>query len=96
MLRGQAAPLSPNEEVTLRRIALGIVPPDELPPRPVARLKALGLVTHSGDKLVLTPVGKSRYEALPHASRISEPTEKAFRQALQAIAAHDKLREPET
>lgn len=93
MLRGQAAPLSPKEEVTLRRIALGIVPPDELPQPAVARLEALGLVQRSDGRLVLTPVGKSRYEALPRASSLPEPTEKAFLQTLQAFVARDRDRD---
>lgn len=96
MLRGQAAPLSPNEEVTLRRIALGAVPPEELRPRAVARLETLGLVKREGATLILTPIGKSRYEALPHASPLPKPAEKAFRQELEAIATREKLRAAET
>jgi hypothetical protein len=96
MLRGQAAPLSPNEEVTLRRIALGAVPPEELRPRAVARLETLGLVKREGATLILTPIGKSRYEALPHASPLLKPAEKAFRQELEAIATREKLRAAET
>lgn len=87
MLRGQAAPLSPNEEVTLRRIALGVVPPSELRPRAVARLEALALVKREGDKLVLTSVGKSRYEALPHAAAPLDPPDDTFRRALEAVVA---------
>ena len=94
MLRGQAAPLSPNEEVTLRRIALGVVPPDELSPRAVARLEALALVRRVGDEVVLTPLGRSRYEALPHASRLPEPPDETFRQALEASIARDRNRNP--
>lgn len=86
MLRGQAAPLSPKEEVTLRRIALGVVPPGELAPRAVARLEALALVRRQGDKLVLTPVGKSRYEALPHAVAPPDSPDDASRRALEAVA----------
>jgi len=39
--RGLLAPLSPHEEVTLRRMALGIANPTDLPARDVERLKIL-------------------------------------------------------
>ena len=47
MVRGLKAPLSPNEEVTLRRIALGIATAKLLPARDVAYLARLGLVDES-------------------------------------------------
>lgn len=83
MLRGQAAPLSPNEEITLRRIALGVVPPEELPSGSVRRLKALRLVEMIGEKLVLTPVGRNRYESLPRATEGPEAT--ILRRALATV-----------
>jgi hypothetical protein len=61
--RGLLAPLSPHEEVTLRRVALGIANPAELPTRDVERLTALMLVEEHEDALRLTPVGKQRYLA---------------------------------
>lgn len=85
MLRGQAAPLSPNEEITLRRIALGVVPPEELPSGSVRRLKALRLVEMIGEKLVLTPVGRNRYESLPRATEGPEAT--ILRRALATVVA---------
>jgi hypothetical protein len=66
--RGLLAPLSPHEEVTLRRVALGIAQPRELPAKDVERLKALVLVEEHGGGLRLTPVGKKRYLALPNSS----------------------------
>ena len=44
MSRSLDAPLSPNEEVTLRRVALGISPMKDLAPRDLMRLKSLALV----------------------------------------------------
>jgi hypothetical protein len=66
MERGLKAPLSPHEGVTLRRIALGIANPADLPAKDVERLKALVLVEEHGAGLRLTPVGKRRYLALPN------------------------------
>ena len=68
MVRGLLAPLSPHEEVTLRRVALGIAQPLDLPAQDVERLKALLLVEEHGVGLRLTPVGKKRYLALPNSS----------------------------
>lgn len=70
MVRGQTAPLSPNEEVTLRRVALGVVPAGDLFPRDVARLVLLALVERDAERLRLTALGRIRYEALPRASRM--------------------------
>lgn len=94
-MRGQAAPLSPNEEITLRRIALAVVPPDELPVRAVARLQALALVKRVGDTIVLTPLGKARYEALPRATTPpAEMPNDVFRQSLEAVVAGSRTRRP--
>jgi hypothetical protein len=70
--RGLLAPLSPHEEVTLRRVAIGIAKPADLPARDVERLKTLMLVEQNGDGLQLTPVGRERYLALPNSADISE------------------------
>jgi hypothetical protein len=70
--RGLRAPLSPNEELTLRRVALGIVEGSELPQTALAHLRQLGLVD---DDNRMTDDGRARYEALdrPHkASILSE------------------------
>jgi hypothetical protein len=63
--RGLLAPLSPHEEVTLRRVAMGIAKLADLPARDVERLKALLLVEEIGGGLRLTPLGRERYLALP-------------------------------
>jgi hypothetical protein len=70
--RGLLAPLSPHEEVTLRRVAIGIAKAADLPARDVERLKALMLIEQNGGGLQLTPVGRERYLALPNSAGISE------------------------
>lgn len=70
MVRALLAPLSPHEEVTLRRVALGIASPTDLPAQDVERLKALLLVEEHGTGLRITPVGKKRYLALPNSSAV--------------------------
>ena len=68
--RGLVAPLSPNEEVTLRRVAIGIAKSAELPLRDVRRLKALLLVEETDGDLRLTPAGRERYLALPNSAGV--------------------------
>jgi hypothetical protein len=70
MDRGLKTPLSPHEEVTLRRIALGVANPADLPAKNVERLKALVLIEEHGAGLRLTPVGKRRYLALPNSGAV--------------------------
>lgn len=65
MTRGHLAPLSSHEEVTLRRLALGISRPASLSTRDVERLRALCLVEQHPDGLRLTPAGRERYLTLP-------------------------------
>ena len=68
MERGLKALLSPHEEVTLRRAALGVSKPDDLPARDIERLKALSLIEAHGGGLRLTPTGHRRYQALPRST----------------------------
>lgn len=68
MTRSLEAPLSPNEEVTLRRVALGISPMKDLAPRDLMRLKSLALVEIDAGVARLTDCGRQRYSALPRAS----------------------------
>jgi hypothetical protein len=65
MDRGLKAPLSPHEEVSLRRVALGVAHPADLAGRDVDRLKSLLLIEEVNGGLRLTPLGKQRYLALP-------------------------------
>jgi hypothetical protein len=62
MERGPRAPLSPHEEVTFRRIALGISEAKHLLVRDVAYLIRLRLVDESDGRLKLTELGRERYQ----------------------------------
>jgi hypothetical protein len=68
MERGLRAPLSPHEEVTLRRIGRGISEAKHLLARDVAYLIRLCLVAENDGRLSLTDIGRERYRALPNAS----------------------------
>ena len=72
MSRSLNAPLSPNEEITLRRVALGISQMKDLSPRDLVRLKTLSLIEMSDDRLQLTADGRQRYSELPRATTLSE------------------------
>lgn len=63
MERGLIAPLSPNEQTALRRVANGISKATHLRAASLARLKLLALVEeHEGD-VRLTPLGTRRFRA---------------------------------
>ena len=61
-MRSMLAPLSPNEEATLRRIGFGTG--GELDARYVQHLLQLELIQWSGWTWRLTAVGRQRYERL--------------------------------
>ncbi len=63
-MRGMLAPLSPNEEITLRRVALGFGLKDQLPLQHVRRLEQLALVEEVDGALRLTELGLQRYAGL--------------------------------
>ncbi len=65
MDRGLKAPLSANEEITLRRVGYGIAKPNELIARDVERLSRLALIGWQGNRLVLTDTGQQRLAAMP-------------------------------
>jgi hypothetical protein len=71
--RGVLTTLSPHEEVTLRRVAIGIVKLADLPPVDVERLRVLLLVEENGGGLRLTPAGRERYLALPNSAGNFKP-----------------------
>jgi hypothetical protein len=73
MTRSLLAPLSPNEEITLRRVALGLSPARDLPPRDLARLAALALVDATVDGPRLTLLGRQRYHSLAGGEPIEPP-----------------------
>lgn len=72
MSRSLDAPLSPNEEVTLRRVALGVSPMKDLAPRDLMRLTSLSLVEIDAGVARLTNFGLQRYRALPRAANAKD------------------------
>ena len=64
MADGLIAPLSPQEEIALRRIAHGSFVVDA---RVASRLIALALIQRASNGLRLTPLGRLRFNALPKA-----------------------------
>ena len=72
MTRGSLAPLSANEEVTLRRVALGIAKAANLSELDIKRLRALSLIEENGGSLRLTPTGRERYLALPKSADVDQ------------------------
>ena len=62
MDRGLRAPLSPHDEVTLRRIALGISKAEHLLARDVAYLVRLRLIDENEGLVKLTDLGRERYQ----------------------------------
>jgi hypothetical protein len=65
MARGSMAPLSANEETTLRRVALGVSDRVTLSQSDVERFELLALVEETDGVLRLTSRGRERYVALP-------------------------------
>lgn len=57
--------LSPNEEVTLRRVAYGQSDIAHLRAQDLVRLRALNLIDGSPRVPALTPQGKQRFDTLP-------------------------------
>jgi hypothetical protein len=64
MDRGLAAPLSPNEEITLRRVAHGVVEAKTLSPAHLTRLKSLALIEELAGVLSVTDLGQRRLSTL--------------------------------
>ena len=60
MERGLLVALSPNEEITLVRIAQGLRPTAEMEPHHLARLKRLALIEEAGADFRLTDLGRRR------------------------------------
>ena len=85
MDRGLKAPLSPHEESTLRRVALGISKAELLPARDVAHLISLRLVDEKDGRLSLTGLGRQRYEGLPRpeGSHVEDKTDAVLRSHLR-------------
>src|SRR5262245_11961630 len=64
MTRGLLTPLSPHDELALRRVAHGSAIIDA---QVAARLVSLALIEQAGASPRLTPLGRLRYNALPKA-----------------------------
>lgn len=60
MKRGLLAPLSPNEQTALGRVASGITKPTDLRATSVERLKRLALVEEHEGRVRLTALGERR------------------------------------
>ncbi len=75
MVRGLAAPLSPNEEVTLRRVAYGVVVAKTLQPSHLVRLQSLSLIEDQGGVLSITKLGQQRLSNSPVARLDRAPIE---------------------
>jgi hypothetical protein len=69
---GLRALLSPHEEVTFRRIALGISKAKHLPARDVACLIQILLVDENQGRLKLTELGRERYQGLGNGAATSD------------------------
>jgi len=65
-MKALAALLSPNEEVTLRRIALSVTGAQNLRPQDVERLRAFTLIEGQGIACRLTSLGERLYRAFDH------------------------------
>lgn len=65
------APLTPDEEITLRRVAFGESPVSTLRARDLVRLRQLRLIEGSGEPR-LTAAGRARFEALPKAAMMGK------------------------
>jgi hypothetical protein len=73
MDRGLVAPLSPNEEVTLRRVAYGVVKAKRLQLAHLTRLKSLALIEDRDGVLSLTTIGRQRLASSPVARLDTAP-----------------------
>ena len=65
MDRGLSARLSPNEELTLRRVGHGLANPKELREADLSRLRMLKLIVGNAGVLRTTELGRRRLEKLP-------------------------------
>jgi len=73
-MRGILAPLSPHEEITLRRVALGFGLRDHLPSQHVVRLEQLALIEETDGTLRLTELGLQRYAKLERPTKWDSET----------------------
>jgi hypothetical protein len=86
--RGLRAPLSPNEELTLRRVALGNLEDSELPQTALSQLRRLGLIDDANQ---MTDDGRARYEALDRPHKASTLSEQRLLALLRAMRARNRI-----
>ena len=72
MGRAKAVELTSSEEISLRRIAYGIVRPRDLKASDVERLITLSLVSARGSSLILTPRGERLVADLPTGNLLAD------------------------
>jgi len=77
MGKGLVAPLSPNEELALRRIAHGIAGLREINRREIKHLAALNLIASDGFTVSITKLGEERLTHLPNVSARMLPKDDA-------------------
>jgi hypothetical protein len=93
-MKGMLAQLSPNEEVALRRVALGFS--HAVAANHIRRLKDLHLIEEDRTSWRLTALGQQRYESLPRAASLaSDGTPDAFATMLSKIAKQRESEIPE-
>jgi hypothetical protein len=73
------APLTHDEQITLRRVAYGQSTPGTLPARDIERLRALGLVEGPPHAPAVTPSGRRCFESLSGPAALGQT---AFEQML--------------
>lgn len=93
--RARKAPLSPNEELALRRAARGADPDGNHPNGDVRRLAAFGLMEIVDGKVVLTAAGRKRVKRLPPVVDASSHDHAAYGETGRALARFfDRSRHP--
>jgi len=86
MSRRSGAPLSPNEETTLRRVAQGAGPDTDHAASDVRRLAAFDLIESVSGKYVLTGAGRRRVSGLPLTIDTACHDQAAFGEAGKALS----------
>jgi hypothetical protein len=89
MDRGLKAPLSPREEGSFRRIALGITKAQHLPARDVTQLIRLRLVEEKEGRLRLTVLGRERYQGLPNDAAMLDVKDEVIAVLRRHLGARD-------
>lgn len=86
MRRRSGAPLSPNEETTLRRVAHGSTAETDHATGDVRRLAAFELIKTVDGKFVLTSAGRRRVDRLPETVEYATHDQAAYGQAGKAMS----------